>query len=111
MTTSMLSKRDARARSAIEAVIRAELARPSTQRIVVTVTPRENYSGEPALYVLVVVSSEQEIPGEPEQNRLVVRMREALEKIDDFRFPYLYFGFNYSDDGTWVAPSPADEET
>jgi hypothetical protein len=108
MTTRVLSNRDAKARSAIEAVINTELAGLPPKRIVVT--PRENYSGEPALYVLVVVSSEQDIPAEPDQNRLVVRMVDALEQIEDSRFPYLYFGFDYLDDGSWVELSPADEK-
>jgi hypothetical protein len=107
MTTQTRSNRDVKARSAIESVLRTELAL-SPERIIVT--PRENHSGEPALYVLVVAASEQDIPGEPEQNRLVVRMIEALNEIDDSRFPYLTFGFNYSDAGGWEKISSTDEE-
>jgi len=109
VTTRTLSRRDAEAKAAIEAVVRKELAGTPLERIIVT--PRENHSGEPALYVLVVVASEQAVPTEPEQNRLVAKMVEALEHIDEPRFPYLYFGFNYRNDGTWIDWASVDEKS
>ncbi|HXT07937.1 MAG TPA: hypothetical protein VN715_13485 [Roseiarcus sp.] len=108
MTTRTLSNRDAKARAAIESVVKKELAGRPLERIIVTA--RENHSGEPALYVLVVVASEQDIPGEREQNRVVVKMVEALEQIDDARFPYLHFGPNFGDDGRWAEISPIGDE-
>ena len=90
MTTQTLVTRDQRAQSALETVIRSELASPSPKAI--SVTAQENHSGEPSLYVYVVMPSAQDIPREPGQNRLVVRMIAALEQIEDLRFPYLYFG-------------------
>lgn len=100
--------RDERAISAIKSVLTKELAGLSPERIIVTA--RENHSGEPALYVLVVVTAEQDIPGEREQNRLVVRMVDALDQLEESRFPYLYFGFNHRDDGSRVEALSTDEK-
>ena len=108
MTTKTLSNRDERARGAIESVLKAEMAALSPKSIFVTA--RENYSGEPALYVYVVVPSARDIPAEPEQNRLVVQTVAALEQIEDTRFPYLYFGSVNLDEGGWVGPPRVDEE-
>lgn len=107
MTTRTLSRRDAEAKAAIEAVVRKELAGTPLERIIVT--PRESHSGEPALYVLVVVASEHDVPGEREQNQLVIKMVDALDRIEEPRFPFLYFGYNFRNDGTRVDWSFVDE--
>jgi hypothetical protein len=107
MTTLTLSSRDARASAALEAVLTSELS--GAQPKSVHVTARDNHSGEPALYVYVVVPSARHIPDEAEQNRLVLRMIEALEGIDDGRFPYLYFGPVNLDEGGWRSASGNDE--
>jgi hypothetical protein len=108
MTTQILGARDVQARSVIDSVLSAELAALSPKSIVVT--PRDNHSGEPALYVYVVVASAQDIPGEPEQNRLVGQLISALAQIGDSRFPYLYFGSRSLDEGGWIGPQAEDEE-
>ncbi len=97
MTTKTLSNRDAKARDALDSIVRKELAGRPVEKIIVT--PRENHSGEPAFYVTVVVASEKDVPPVSEQNRLVGQMLNELEQIDDDRFPYLHFGYNYADDG------------
>ena len=53
---------------------------------------RDNHTGEPALYVFVTMPAERDIPDVSAQRRLTAAMVAALEKIDDRRFPYLYFG-------------------
>jgi hypothetical protein len=92
MTTKTQTRRDANAENAIKAVVNREMAGRPLERIIVT--PRENHSGEPALYVLVVVASDKDVPPEPDQNRLVGQMIDELEQIDDTRFPYLHFGYD-----------------
>ena len=55
--------------------------------------------------------SSRDIPVEAEQNRLVVRMIDSLEQIEDARFPYLYFGPQEEDSpSTDDAVSPRDNE-
>jgi hypothetical protein len=100
MTTKTQTRRDANAESAIKAVVSREMTGRPLERIIVT--PRDNHSGEPALYVLVVVASEKDVPPEPDQNRLVGQMIDELEQIDDTRFPYLHFGYENGDDGKRV---------
>ena len=102
MTTRTIL-RDAKAQSAIESVLAANMATLSPESIFVTA--RDNHSGEPALYVYVVVPSAKEIPAEPEQNRLVLDMIDALEQIDDSRFPYLHFASVNMDEGGWSDPA------
>ena len=108
MTTKTLSNRDTKARAALESVVRKELAERPVEKIIVT--PRENHSGEPSFYVTVVVASEKDVPPVSEQNRLVGQMLNELEQIDDDRFPYLHFGYNYVDDGRWVEISSTGED-
>jgi hypothetical protein len=90
MTTETLINRDQRARGALETVIRDILRSPSPRRI--SVTARDNHSGEPALYVFVTMPAEKDIPAVSARNRLVGNMLTALEQIDDERFPYVHFG-------------------
>jgi hypothetical protein len=108
MTTKIVSNRDERALAAIKTVVDKELAGRPIERVIVT--PRDNHSGEPAFYVTVVVASEKDVPQVSEQNRLVVRMIEELEQLDDDRFPYLHFGYSYAEDGRWVELSPTSED-
>jgi hypothetical protein len=105
--TQTLASRDIRAQTAVETAIRSELTAPAPKAISISV--RENHSGEPSLYVYVVMPSIGDVPGEPEQNRLVVRMLAALEQIDDRRFPYLFFGPEESSE-PGGARSPEDED-
>ena len=107
MTTKTQTRRNANAESALKAVVSRELAGRPLERIIVTA--RDNHSGEPALYVLAVVATESDVPPEPEQNLLVGQMIEALENIDDARFPYLHFGYNYVDDGSHAEISSTGE--
>jgi hypothetical protein len=101
MTTRTLSNRDIRATAVIEDVVNRELAGRPIERLIVA--PRDNHSGEPAFYVTVVVDSEKDVPQISEQNRLVAKIMEGLEQIDDDRFPYLHFGHSYADDGKTAA--------
>ena len=101
--TTRSTLRDAKAQSAIEKVLAANMATVSPKSVFVTA--RDNHSGEPALYVYVVVPSAKEIPAEPEQNRLVLDMIDALEQIDDSRFPYLHFASVNMDEGGWSDPA------
>ena len=108
MTTRTLSRRDEEAKTVLKTVVDKELAGRPIERIIVT--PRDNHSGEPAFYVTVVVASEKDVPPVSEQNRLVVRMIEELERIDEDRFPYLHFGYNYAENGRWVELSPTGDD-
>ncbi len=106
MTTQILPSRNQKAQAEIEGLVRNELTSPPPKMI--TVSAEDNHSGEPSLYVYVVMPSAQDIPAEPQQNRLVVRMIQALEKIDDPRFPYLNFG--PQEPGANSNSAPADED-
>jgi hypothetical protein len=90
VTTETLTNRDQRARGALETTVRDLLTSPSPKKV--SVTARDNHSGEPALYVFVTMPTEKDIPGVAAQNRLVGDMLAALEQIDDERFPYVHFG-------------------
>ena len=90
MTTQVLTTRDERARGVLESALLAALRSPAPLHI--SVAARDNHSGEPAFYVYVEMPAEQDFPDVGAQNRLIVDMLSALERIDDNRFPYLHFG-------------------
>jgi hypothetical protein len=90
MTTETLTNRDQRARGVLETAVRDLLTSPSPKKV--SMTARDNHSGEPALYVFVTMPAEKDIPGVAAQNRLVGDMLAALEQIDDERYPYVHFG-------------------
>ncbi len=90
MTAKLKTRRDERARDALEAVIREALR--SRQVAGISVSAHDNHTGEPALYVYVTMGSEAEIPDILLQNKLMQKMISALEQVEDDRFPYLHFG-------------------
>lgn len=90
MTTQSLTTQDERARAALEATVGDVLRFPPPKGV--SVAARDNHTGEPALYVFVTMPAEKNIPDVSAQRRLTIAMVAALEKIDDRRFPYAYFG-------------------
>ena len=90
MTTHVTSTRDERAQATVDAVIRDALQSPAPKEI--TISARDNHSGEPSLYVYVVMPEERFIPDVATQNRLSSQLMTALQRLDDNRFPYLFYG-------------------
>jgi hypothetical protein len=90
MTTQSLMTQDERARVALETAVGDVLQLPPPKDV--SVAARDNHTGEPALYVFVTMPAEKDIPDVSAQRRLTIAMVAALEKIDERRFPYLYFG-------------------
>ena len=90
MTMEKTMTRDERAKLTLEATVREALQSPSPKEI--RVSAHDNNSFEPSFYVHVTMPSEADIPDSKTENELVVKMMEALERIDEDRYPYLYFG-------------------
>ena len=90
MTTEKTRPRDQRAKLALEAAVREALQSPPP--VDVRVSAHDNNSFEPSFYVKVTMPSQADIPDTTIQNRVAGKMIEALEQIDEDRFPYLYFG-------------------
>ena len=90
MTMEMTRPRDQRAKVALEATIRDALKSPPP--VDIRVSAHDNHSFEPSFYVKVTMPSKADIPDTTTQNRVAGKMIEALEQIDEDRFPYLYFG-------------------
>jgi hypothetical protein len=90
MTTQSLMTKDERARAALEAAVSEVLRSPPPKGV--SVTARDNHTGEPTLYAFDTMQAEKDIPDVSAQRRLTIAMVAALEKIDDRRVPYLYFG-------------------
>ena len=73
-----------------------------------SVSARDDHSGEPALYVLVEMPAEGDIPNIAKQNRLVADMMTALERIEEERVPHLYFGPRSDDTNIESDDAPTD---
>jgi hypothetical protein len=83
---SKLDETTAELRHIVEETLGADLI----ERL--SVTAREDHSGEPAYYVSVTMKSSKDVPTTAVGNDLTHRMRLALAERDDDRFPYLYVG-------------------
>jgi hypothetical protein len=57
----------------------------------VRVYSADDHTGEPALYVLIDLTHKDARPSGVESIGLVKAMRDALQDIDDDRFPYVSF--------------------
>lgn len=57
----------------------------------IAVTPYIDHAGEPAYSIAVSMKSAKDIPVSRRQTELTHELREALGKLGDPRFPYLYF--------------------
>lgn len=90
MTTQLVSARDQRAWAAIEAVIRDALRSPPPENIYFSA--HNNHSGEPSVYVYIMMPEERFIPDIASQNRLSGELLTALQSLDDDRFPYVHYG-------------------
>jgi hypothetical protein len=108
VTTRTFITRDERARAALEAAVLDFLRSPPPKRI--SVTARDNHTGDPAFYVFVEMPSEADIPDVPARRPLKAAMAAALEKIDDGRFPYLHFGPREETGGDDEVVSGIDED-
>ena len=78
------------AHEAIEGVLKRDINTPPPLRW--TITPRQDHSGEPSLYVYVEMPTEADIPQNSKQNQLVAAMLTELESLGDERLPHLHFG-------------------
>lgn len=90
MTTELARPRDQRTKLALENAVREALISPAPTEV--RVSARDNHSFEPSFYVSVTMPSQADIPDSTTQNQRVVKMMGALERIDEDRYPYLYFG-------------------
>ncbi|MGO9743611.1 MAG: hypothetical protein ACLPN5_19260 [Roseiarcus sp.] len=89
MTRKQAELRDERVKSELSAEVRRMLG---ADRVVdVRVTPRENFSGEPVIYVFVSLKSVNEVPSSALQKELTSRMFDLLEDLGDERSPRLSF--------------------
>jgi len=55
------------------------------------IAPYLDHAGDPAYSIAVTMTSEKDIPDSRRQTELTQRLVEALTKLDNPRFPYLYF--------------------
>ncbi len=56
-----------------------------------SVTPYRDHADEPALSIGVSMKSAEDIPDSRRQTELTQRLVQALARLGDSRFPYLYF--------------------
>ncbi len=75
---------------AIEGVLRRDIITPPPVRW--TITPQQDHSDEPSVYIYVEMPAEADIPKISAQNQLFVAVLTALEAIGDERLPHLHFG-------------------
>ena len=68
-------------------------------------TAYRDHADEPALSIAVTMKSAKDIPGAARRSELTRKLRAALSRLGDSRFPYLYFDALDLD----TAPDDVDE--
>ena len=90
MTAHVLQTRNELTEQLINETVRKALPAHGLRQI--SISARDSHSGEPALYVYVLMSDENQIPEIEAQNQLSADLLTALQHIGDDRFPYVSYG-------------------